>query len=98
MTIFRSKLSPDGAITSLADRGDHPSWPGEVAAAKPQTGWWAKTLRKFHDIDINSFVEPLPRRFAPPLLARRVDRSDLPGILLLPSGRGSQETAGEGYH
>jgi len=98
MTIFRYKLSPDGAITYLADRSDRPSWPGGAAAAKPQTGWWAKMLRKFHDIDINSFVEPPSRRFAPPLLARRGDRSDMPGILLPPNGRGPREAASEGYH
>jgi hypothetical protein len=56
---------------------DHPSWPGGVAEAvrrrreatiTPKAGWWFMFEKCFSEL------EPPPRRFAPPLLARRGDR------------------------
>jgi hypothetical protein len=60
---------------------DCPSWPGGVAAAKLQTGWWIK-IQIVKDGDSDSVMEPPPRRSAPPLLARRGNRSDLPTMLM----------------
>jgi len=76
---------PEWALTYFANHSDRPSWPGGVAAAKPQTGWWGKVLKTHefsdkrlgYEIEFASVNEPPPRRFAPPLLTRRGDRSEL---------------------
>src|SRR6185369_7978190 len=82
LELYGSGATPAGlrAITCLTNQNDRPSWPGGVAAAKPQTGWWAKFLSKVHNLSdketfkpmrVQSVLVPPPRRFAPPLLARR---------------------------
>jgi hypothetical protein len=64
---------------------DRCAWPGGVAAAKPQPGWLFKLHKDVPEHDVlNLVIDPPPRRFAPPLLARRGDQLDLPGMLLPP--------------
>jgi hypothetical protein len=71
------------AITYLANQANRPSWPGGVAAAKPQTGWLFKLYKDVPEYGVLDLViDPPPRRFAPPLLARRGDWLDLPNLLL----------------
>jgi len=41
-----------------------------------------------YEMNINPVIEPPPRRFAPPLLTRRGDCSDLPGTSLPPQREG----------
>jgi hypothetical protein len=54
-----------------------------VAAAKPQTGWLFKLYKDVPEYGVLDLViDPPPRRFAPPLLARRGDWLDLPNLLL----------------
>jgi len=62
----------------VAHQNDRPSWPGGVAAAKPQTGWWFKIQILKHsrnlrqtigaEMGIDSVIEPPARRFAPSLV------------------------------
>jgi len=67
-----------------ANQRDRPSWPGGVDAAKPQTGWLFKLHEDVSEEHIlNVVIDPPPRRFAPPLLARRGNWLDLQ-IMLLP--------------
>jgi len=83
-----SKRNHYRGITYLANQGDRPSWPGGVAAAKPQTGWWTK-FQKFSDKK-KPFKQTGPVD-VPPLLTRRGDRgagSTLFNLRVRPCSRG----------
>jgi hypothetical protein len=68
----------------MANQASCHSWPGGVDAAKPQTGWLFKLHEDVSEEHIlNVVIDPPPRRFAPPLLARKGDWLDLQ-IMLLP--------------
>jgi hypothetical protein len=75
-----------GSITYLTHpTGDCPSWTGGVAARSSKDRE-ASLFRADGVVDPEKFLDPPPRRFAPPLLSRRGDRSPWDSTSILVTG------------